>query len=89
MAKKSVIARQAKREILVERNRQKRKDLKAAEDFEALDKMSRNTSAVRLKNRCKICGRPRGYIRMFGLCRICFRRLASEGKIPGITKASW
>ena len=89
MAKKSVIARQMKREILVKRNREKRKALKAAGDLVALDKMSSNTSAVRLKNRCKICGRSRGYIRMFGLCRIHFREMASQGKIPGITKASW
>ena len=89
MAKKSVIARQAKREILVARNRERRKALKDAEDYAALDKMSKNTSAVRLKNRCKICGRPRGYIRMFGLCRICFRELASAGRIPGVTKSSW
>ena len=89
MAKKSVIARQVKREILEKRNRERRKELKKAEDYDALDKMSPNTSAVRLKNRCKICGRPRGYIRMFGLCRICFREMASAGRIPGVTKSSW
>jgi small subunit ribosomal protein S14 len=67
----------------------KRKALKAAGDYVALDKLPRNASPVRLKNRCKLTGRPRGYLRKFGICRNVFRQMASDGKIPGLTKASW
>ncbi len=89
MAKESVKARQLKREVLVARYAEKRKQLKAAGDYDALQRIPRNASPVRLRNRCKISGRPRGYIRMFGVCRNMFRQMASDGKIPGVTKASW
>lgn len=89
MAKKSVIARERKRERLVAKYSKKRAELKAAGDYEALDKLPRNASPVRLHNRCKLTGRPRGYLRKFGVCRVVFRDMANEGKIPGITKASW
>lgn len=89
MAKTSVKARQRKRERMVARDAAKRKALKKAGDYAALDDMPRNGSKVRLRNRCKLTGRPRGYIRMFGVSRIAFRELASDGKIPGIVKASW
>jgi small subunit ribosomal protein S14 len=89
MAKKSVEARQRKRERLVAQYAEKRKALKEAGEWTLLDKMPKNSSKVRLRNRCQLTGRPRGYIRMFGICRIQFRDLASAGKIPGITKASW
>ena len=89
MAKKSVKARQRKRERLVELYAERRAVLKASGDFEKLDKLPRNSSSVRLKNRCNITGRGRGYIRIFGVSRIKFRELATSGKIPGITKASW
>lgn len=89
MAKLSVIARQAKREKMVATYAAKRKALKEAGNWEALDKLPRNASPVRLKNRCKLTGRPRGYIRKFGVCRNVFRDMASAGKIPGLTKSSW
>lgn len=89
MAKKSVIARQKKREVMVAKYADLRTKLKAAGDYEALDKLPRNASPVRLKNRCQLTGRPRGYIRKFGLSRVAFREMALYGKIPGMTKASW
>ncbi|HNR07369.1 MAG TPA: 30S ribosomal protein S14 [Saprospiraceae bacterium] len=89
MAKKSVIARQKKREELVAKYAETRAKLKAAGDYEALDKLPRNASPVRLKNRCQLTGRPRGYIRKFGLSRVAFRDMALYGKIPGMTKSSW
>lgn len=89
MSKKSIIARQEKRERLVTRYAEKRKALKEAGDYEALDKLPKNASPVRLKNRCGLTGRPKGYIRYFGISRVTFRELASSGKIPGVTKASW
>jgi small subunit ribosomal protein S14 len=89
MSKLSVIARQAKRQKLVATYSAKRKALKEAGDYAALDKLPRNASPVRLKNRCKLTGRPRGYIGKFGVCRNVFREMASAGKIPGLTKASW
>jgi len=89
MAKKSIIARQAKREALVERFAEKRAALKAAGDYAALDKLPNNASPVRLKNRCQLTGRPKGYMRFFGLSRISFRDMALAGKIPGVKKASW
>ncbi len=67
----------------------KRKALKAAGDYVGLDKLPRNSSPVRLHNRCKLTGRPKGYMRKFGISRVTFRELASQGIIPGITKASW
>lgn len=89
MAKESVKARELKRQKAVDRYATKRAALKAAGDYEGLDKLPRNASPVRLHNRCKLTGRPRGYMRKFGVCRVVFRELASMGKIPGITKASW
>ncbi len=89
MAKESIKARQVKREKLVARFAEKRAALKASGDYAALQKLPRNASPVRLRNRCKLSGRPRGYIRDFGLCRNMFRQMALDGKIPGVTKASW
>ncbi|HOY48738.1 MAG TPA: 30S ribosomal protein S14 [Flavobacteriales bacterium] len=89
MAKESMKAREVKRAKMVERYAEKRAALKAAGDSVGLQKLPRNSSKIRLRNRCKLTGRPRGYIRQFGLSRITFREMASDGKIPGITKASW
>jgi small subunit ribosomal protein S14 len=89
MAKESMKAREVKRGKLVERFAEKRAALKAAGDSVGLQKLPKNSSKIRLRNRCKLTGRPRGYIRQFGLSRITFREMASDGKIPGITKASW
>ncbi len=89
MAKLSVIARQKKREKMVATYAAKRKALKDAGDYAALDKLPRNASPVRLHNRCKLTGRPKGYLRKFGICRNMFRQMASDGKIPGVTKSSW
>ncbi len=74
---------------MVARYAEKRKALKEAGDYQALDKLPRNSSPVRLHNRCKLTGRPKGYMRKFGISRVIFREMASEGKIPGITKSSW
>ena len=82
-------ARQAKRERMVAKYAQKRAALKAAGDYEALQALPRNASPVRLHNRCKISGRPKGYMRQFGISRINFREMASNGLIPGVRKASW
>ena len=89
MAKEGVKAREIKRQRLVAKYADKRAELKAAGDFEGLDKLPKNSSPVRLHNRCKLTGRPRGYMRKFGISRVTFRELASAGKIPGITKSSW
>ena len=89
MAKKSIIARQAKREKLVAKYAAKRKQLKEEGRWDELDKLPKNSSPVRLKNRCQLTGRPKGYMRKFGINRVTFRKMALEGKIPGITKASW
>ncbi|MDE3144869.1 MAG: 30S ribosomal protein S14 [Bacteroidota bacterium] len=89
MAKKSITARQAKREKLVAKFAEKRTALKAAGDYAALDQLPKNASPVRLKNRCQLTGRPKGYMRYFGLSRIMFRDMALNGKIPGVKKASW
>jgi len=89
MAKESIKVRQHKREALVARFAEKRAALKAEGNYEALQRIPRNASPVRLRNRCKLTGRPRGYIRTFGICRNQFRLLASDGKIPGVTKSSW
>ncbi len=89
MARESVKARERKREKLVARYAEKRAALKEAGDWQGLDKLPRNSSKVRLHNRCKLTGRPKGYMRKFGISRVTFREMASEGKIPGVTKASW
>ena len=89
MAKEGVKAREVKRQKLVAKYADKRAALKAAGDYEGLDKLPKNSSAVRLHNRYKLTGRPRGYMRTFGISRVTFREIALDGKIPGVTKASW
>ena len=89
MAKKSVIARNEKRRALVERYAAKREELKKAGDYEALRKLPRNSSSSRVRNRCVLTGRGRGVYEKYGLCRQMFRKLALEGKLPGVRKASW
>ena len=89
MAKESMKAREVKRAAMTARYAAKRKALKAAGDYEALDKLPKNASPVRKHNRCKLTGRPRGYMRTFGISRNVFRLMALNGKIPGVTKASW
>ncbi|HOY96081.1 MAG TPA: 30S ribosomal protein S14 [Catalimonadaceae bacterium] len=89
MAKESIKARERKKEATVARYAAKRAALKAAGDYLGLDKLPKNASPIRLHNRCKLTGRPRGYMRKFGISRVTFRELASAGKIPGIVKASW
>jgi small subunit ribosomal protein S14 len=89
MASKSLIAREVKREKLVAKFAEKRKQLKEAGEWLELDKLPKNSSKVRLHNRCKITGRPKGYIRYFSISRNVFRELASYGKLPGVTKSSW
>ena len=89
MAKKSVEARQRKREVMVAKYAEKRAALKAAGDWSALDQLPKNSSKVRLHNRCQLTGRPRGYMRYFGVSRVTFRDMALMGKIPGVKKASW
>ena len=89
MAKESMKAREAKRRKLVAKYAAKRAALKKAGDYEALQALPHNASPVRLHNRCKITGRPKGYMRQFGISRIDFREMASNGLIPGVRKASW
>ena len=89
MAKESMKARERKRERIVAKYADRRKALKEAGDYEALQKLPRNASPVRLHNRCKLTGRPKGYMRQFGLSRVTFREMANQGLIPGVKKASW
>lgn len=89
MAKESMKAREAKRKKLVEKYAEKRAQLKAEGDWVALAKLPKNSSKVRLHNRCTLTGRPKGFIRQFGISRITFREMASKGLIPGVKKASW
>ena len=89
MAKQSVKARQRKREKIVAKFAEKRAALKAAGNYQGLDLLPKNASPVRLKNRCQLTGRPKGYMRYFGMCRNIFRDMALDGKIPGVKKASW
>jgi small subunit ribosomal protein S14 len=89
MAKESMKARERKRAKLVEKYAKKRADLIAAGDYVGLQKLPKNASPVRLHNRCQLTGRPKGYIRQFGISRICFREMANQGLIPGVKKASW
>jgi small subunit ribosomal protein S14 len=89
MARESIKARQRKREAMVAKFAEKRAALKAAGDQAGLDALPRNASPVRLKNRCQLTGRPKGYMRHFGICRNMFRDMALDGKIPGVKKASW
>ena len=89
MAKESMKAREAKRQKMVAKYAKKRAELKAAGDYERLQKLPKDASPVRLHNRCKITGRPKGYMRQFGISRVLFREMANFGKIPGVKKASW
>ncbi|MCX6181331.1 MAG: 30S ribosomal protein S14 [Bacteroidetes bacterium] len=89
MAKESMKARDVKRIALSEKYAKKRAALKAAGDHEGLQKLPRNSNPIRVRNRCKLTGRPRGYMRQFGISRICFREMANNGLIPGVKKASW
>ena len=89
MAKESMKAREVKRRKMVERLAEKRAELKAAGDYIALQKLPKNSSSVRLHNRCNLSGRPKGYMRQFGVSRINFREMALKGLIPGVKKASW
>ncbi|MBD1428733.1 MULTISPECIES: 30S ribosomal protein S14 [Sphingobacterium] len=89
MAKEGLKAREVKRQKLVAKYAAKRAALKEAGDYAALDKLPKNASPVRLHNRCKLTGRPKGYMRQFGISRVTFREMALDGKIPGVTKASW
>jgi len=89
MAKESMKAREIKRQKLIDKYAAKRAKLKAEGDYQALSRLPRNSSRIRLHNRCKLTGRPKGYIRQFGISRITFREMANAGLIPGIKKASW
>jgi small subunit ribosomal protein S14 len=89
MAKESMKARERKRAEMVEKYARKREELKAAGDYEGLQKLPKNASPVRKHNRCKLTGRPRGYMRQFGISRVTFREMANQGLIPGVKKASW
>lgn len=89
MAKESMKARERKRAALVAKYAEKRKALKDAGDYEALQKLPKNASPVRKHNRCKLTGRPKGYMRQFGISRVMFREMANKGVIPGVKKASW
>lgn len=89
MAKESMKAREVKRKKLVEKYAEKRAKLKAEGDYVGLSLLPRNSNPNRLHNRCKLTGRPKGYIRLFGISRITFREMASKGLIPGVKKASW
>jgi small subunit ribosomal protein S14 len=89
MAKESMKARERKRQKLVDRYAEKRALLKAEGRWDELQQLPKNSSSVRLHNRCKLTGRPRGYMRQFGVSRVLFREMANKGLIPGVTKASW
>jgi small subunit ribosomal protein S14 len=89
MAKESMKARELKRQRLVQKYAEKRKKLKESGDYEGLQKIPKNASPVRLHNRCKITGRPKGYMRTFGISRVLFRKMANSGLIPGVKKSSW
>lgn len=89
MAKKSSIAKQKKRHQMVEKYAEERQRLREANDWEGLSKLPKNSNPTRLRNRCRVTGRSRGYMRRFGLSRITFREMALKGEIPGVTKSSW
>tara|TARA_B100000886_G_scaffold87392_1_gene57441 strand:+ start:2356 stop:2625 length:270 start_codon:yes stop_codon:yes gene_type:complete len=89
MAKESMKAREIKRAKTVAKYSERRKALKESGDFLGLQKLPKNASPVRMHNRCKLTGRPKGYIRQFGISRVTFREMANKGLIPGVTKASW
>ncbi|RZJ76417.1 MAG: 30S ribosomal protein S14 [Flavobacterium sp.] len=89
MAKESMKAREVKRQATVAKYAEKRKALLDAGDYEGLQKLPKNASPVRMHNRCSLTGRPRGYMRQFGISRVTFREMANNGLIPGVKKASW
>ncbi|WP_042221128.1 30S ribosomal protein S14 [Oceanobacillus manasiensis] len=89
MAKKSKIAKEKKRQQTVEKYAELRRELKDKGDYEALRKLPRDSSPTRLKNRCQVTGRPRGYVRKFGMSRIALREYAHKGQLPGVKKSSW
>ncbi len=89
MAKESMKAREVKRAKLIQKYAAKREELKANGDYIGLQKLPKNSMPIRLHNRCKLTGRPKGYMRQFGISRINFREMASQGLIPGVKKASW
>ncbi|MBC8464604.1 MAG: 30S ribosomal protein S14 [Bacteroidetes bacterium] len=89
MAKESMKAREVKRQKTVEKYAEKRAALKAAGDYEGLQKLPKDASPIRMHNRCKLTGRPKGYMRQFGISRVTFREMANNGLIPGVRKASW
>lgn len=89
VAKKSKVVREKQRQATVAKYADIRRELKIKGDYQGLQKLPRNASPTRLKNRCEVTGRPRGYLRKFKVSRITFRELAHQGKIPGVTKSSW
>ena len=89
MARKCLVAREEKRQKLVDKYAERRKELKENGDWDALQKLPRNSSPIRLRNRCIMTGRPRGYFRKFGVSRLVFREMALKGEIPGLKKSSW
>lgn len=89
MAKKSKIVKAMKQQAMVEKYEAIRRELKEKGDYEALRKLPRDSSSTRLKNRCAVTGRPRGYMRKFGMSRIAFREYAHKGQVPGVKKSSW
>ena len=89
MAKESMKAREVKRAKMVAKFAAKRRALKEAGDYESLQKLPKNASPIRMHNRCKLTGRPKGYMRQFGVSRVTFREMANKGLIPGVTKSSW
>mgnify|MGYP004004811547 FL=1 len=89
MAKESMKAREVKRKKMVAKYAAKRKALKEAGDYQALQKLPKDASPVRMHTRCKLTGRPKGYMRTFGVSRVTFREMANQGLIPGVRKASW
>jgi small subunit ribosomal protein S14 len=89
MARKSLIAREKKRQRMVNKYAALRKQLKEEGRWDELDKLPRNSNPIRLHNRCQLTGRPKGYMRQFGICRVKFREMALNGMIPGVTKSSW
>ncbi|MGE5362528.1 MAG: 30S ribosomal protein S14 [Bacteroidota bacterium] len=89
MARKCLMAREAKRKDLVEKYAKLRKELKEKGDYEALQALPKNSNPIRLHNRCLVTGRPRAYYRKFGISRLVFREMALKGEIPGIKKSSW
>jgi small subunit ribosomal protein S14 len=89
MAKESMKAREVRRQKMVDKYAEKRAKLKAEGDYIGLSRLPKNSNPIRLHNRCSLTGRPKGYMRQFGISRITFREMASKGLIPGVKKASW